>query len=127
MEAPAHPLGQAFVGREGYGGGAGVFGQDEGRVHRSGESAPGGADGGGDRGRVGRAGLPLDCIFPSFFLCSSFFLFFLFSFWCNIFSVRFPSVFSFVFPTSGWESYYDRLGRSGAKETDIYKQPPLLL
>ena len=64
--APAHPFGQALVGRQGGGGGAGVPTNHEGRMHRSGEGPPGG-QGGGDGRRGGRARPALGCTFPSFF------------------------------------------------------------
>ena len=79
-------------------------------------------EGGESEGEEGGPGpLRLYCFFPSAFLCSSFL-------WYEISGCGFfflcPSL---VFLSGGWGPYYDRLGRSVAREMVIYKSPPLPL
>ena len=97
VKAPTRSLGEASVGRAGYGGAVRFFAHDEGPVHWSGESALGG--GGGRTVRERREGRAHPRLHPCSFVFPS-----LLSFGAKIFRVRFPLSFSLFFPSGGWGS-----------------------
>ena len=120
-----HPLGQTAVGREGSGCSAGVSVHDEGRVHRSRQypSRGQGEDSEGEEGGQHPPRMFISFVFPSSFLCCSFFQV------RNSFLGRrgvvllfFFCFFSCFFFTGGWGPDYDWLGSSGDGEKRSIKQ-----